>query len=761
MNTLLAKESFPVWPFPIARPHAGPMLGNTRIGVLAWGEGNVLKLTVGRADFWSHRGGAHFHEGQTYAAIRRTLEAKDSEGLRRIFVPNKDMPQMAPLGRLEVRFAPSLRLDTIELDMKKGRYVVALRGKAGAKKDPRFTVALDWPSGALALDFPAGLAPEAVVPVAAWRDPFVRSQFEACKAPAPLEEADGFSQPLENDPACALAVVRAKNAWYAATARGGDPRSVTASLRALDAARKAAAEAAAIGAKTLFARTAARWEAFWAKSPRLRLPNPVLQRLYEYGMYKFGGATSDEPGSLPCPLQGPWVEDYQFPPWSNDYHFNINVQECYWPGLRGNHVEHLRPLFAMVKTWIPRLRENARLFVGIDDGILLPHAVDDRGVAISAGFWTGVMDHGSTMWVADLMFQYYLFGGDRAFLKSDAFPFAKGAFNVFYKMLDRAPDGTLSLPVGPSPEYRAAALDAWGKNSSFQLAAAHRLAENLVETAAILKETPDPRWSEVLEKLPKAALVENGQGGWGDDHRSIGLWEGLTLESSHRHHSHMASIFPFNTIDCTDGAWAKIVDNTFRHWMCQGTSMWSGWCCPWASTLHSRVGNADAAELVLEMWERAFTNEGHGTLHDTRMCGISLFGMGGFETVPYPKPGLREIMQLDAGESAVEAIFEMLCHDRRGTTVLFRGVPARWLDVGFDGILAPGGVLVAASRKNGKVSPIKLTASARATVFRLENPWKGSAISVVREGRVQTLAAADVLDIRLAKGESVVLKPTA
>jgi len=83
--------------------------------------------------------------------------------------------------------------------------------------------------------------------------------------------------------------------------------------------------------------------------------------------------------ALPAGLQGPWIEEYRMPPWAGDYHFNVNVQECYWPACGGNHPELLRPLFEMVWSWLPRLQRNARLFLGIDDGLLVPHATDDLG----------------------------------------------------------------------------------------------------------------------------------------------------------------------------------------------------------------------------------------------------------------------------------------------------------------------------------------------------------------------------------------------
>ena len=354
-----------------------------------------------------------------------------------------------------------------------------------------------------------------------------------------------------------------------------------------------------------------------------------------------------------------------------------------------------------------------------------------------------------------MMWQYVRYGGgDRKFVARGALPFMKGAFNVFWAMLERTPDGALRLPVGTSPEFRGASMDAWGANASFQLAAAHRLAEDLQDAAARLREEPDPRWAELLEKLPKAALVP-AAGGF----RHIGLWDGLDLVETHRHHSHLASIFPFDTIDCDDEAWRKIVNHSYGNWMWRGYALWTGWCMPWASILQTRVGNADMAELLLEIWERAFTNEGYGTLHDTRMSGFSLMGMPAASNDGPAYPPRPEIMQLDAGEAAATAILQMLLLEKRGVLHLFRGAPARWLDVSFDGIRAPGGVLVSASRKDGAVGPVTLRATAGAAPVRLASPWPGAACELVREdGTVRKLKPAAILEIRVPKGGSVVLR---
>ena len=751
--TRIAGADFPFWHFPINRPHAGVKLGNNSTGLLVWGEGNELQLSIGVPTLWEHDGGAFWHEGQSFKAIRKVLEAGDEKGLKKIFPPKGKTPQLLPMGRVTITFGGGLRLDKAFLDIRRAILRVDLSGKGG--KYASVNVGIDWKSGVVFAELPK-LMPEATVRfLTGYEQPRNTETFKNRGMEPPRVEDYGFEQTFPKDDAAGLAVVTDKNVVYAAAAR--------APKKALEAALKKAEAAAKAGVKALKASTAERWADYWKAVPKVSIPNATLQYLYDYGMYQFGAATDDSPTAVAAPLQGPWYADDCIPPWGGDYHFNINIQEYYWPAYRGNRLEHLMPVFRLIKSWMPRLRENARIFAGIDDGAMLPHAVDDRGVAMTSSFWTGMMDHGSTMWMADMMWRYYEFGGKggKKFLRDDAMPFMEGAFNVFYKMLDRAKDGTLSLPVGSSPEYRGAEMNAWGRNSSFQLAAAHRLAENLQSAAKELGVKPDPRWAEVSARLPLAAIVdakaaaEAGRplpvGAHGAEPAQIGLWDGLVLECSHRHHSHLAGIFPFDTIPVDDPAWHDVLVQSYWHWVESGMVYWSGWCVPWASILHTRVGNADTAEFLLEFWERYFVNEGRGTLHDSHICGLNYMGRPAFA-----KDAGRgsDIIQFDAAGGATEAILEMLCHERRGVLHLFDGAPKRWLDPSFDGIRTLRGVLVSSSRKNGKVEYVSLAATTAAATVRLANPWPGRAARA-SDGRKYS---GDILEVSLRKGEKIVLR---
>ena len=746
----IANDDFPVWHFPLTRAHAGIKLGNNRTGLLVWGCGDTLQLSIGVPTLWDHDGGAEWREGQSYQAIRKVLEKGDEKGLRKIFPPTAKTPQLCPMGRVILKFK-GRKLYTATLDIHTGTLVARFAGR----KPVTLLLGVDWESGVIFARMSGGEAPVAEILPAYWQ-PNNEKTFKARGFEPPRVEADGFEQSFPHDDAAGLAIARRGQALFAAIVRDGSD--------ALAAARAKAEAAAEIGVDGLRARTAARWGAFWKAAPRASIPNKTLQYVFDYGMYQFGAATDEGAGAVAAPLQGPWYADDCFPPWGGDYHFNINLQEYYWPAFHGNRLEHLRPVFDMITSWLPRLRANAKVFVGIDDGVMLPHAVDDRGIAMTASFWTGMMDHGSTMWMADMMWRYYEFGGDggKTFLRKSAMPFMAGAFNVFYKMLDHAKDGTLSLPVGSSPEYRGAELNAWGRNASFQLAAAHRLAENLQNAAKALGVPADPRWTEVRDKLPLAAIVDQSSGSGGDISpvygRQIGLWEGLTLQLSHRHHSHLAGIFPFDTIPLDDPSWHEAVSNAFATWLHFGPAYWSGWCVPWAAILSARVGNADAAEFLLEFWERFFINEGRGTLHDCCVGGLNMMFRPPLEVDARPD-NTRDIIQFDAAGGATEAIFEMLCQERRGVTYLFRGAPKRWLDVSFDGIRTTGGVLVSAKRVDGQVRKVSAVAASRATMLRLANPWPGHAVKVVTDGKARTLPASDIIEVSLRKGQTAQLAP--
>ena len=66
------------WDFPrTGSCHEGLAFGDGRTGVLVWGGGNEIRLTVGRADLWDHRGGYPWTDAQSYTNIVAAQQSGD------------------------------------------------------------------------------------------------------------------------------------------------------------------------------------------------------------------------------------------------------------------------------------------------------------------------------------------------------------------------------------------------------------------------------------------------------------------------------------------------------------------------------------------------------------------------------------------------------------------------------------------------------------------------------------------------------------
>ncbi|MEE2657271.1 MAG: hypothetical protein VX733_02125 [Candidatus Latescibacterota bacterium] len=729
------------WEFPLPRTHTGMLQGNGTLGLMIWGEGSILRLTLGRADLWDHRGGLPWTPCQSYVNIRRCLETRDEGRLRQLFedtarpegIPSR--PSVIPVGRLELNFGRGVELTTGLLDTTDGSVTVRLRK---GKRQHAIRLLLDMDACLACVNVPRGLSVPEVRGLPAWK--WIGDELKAISFQPPrrfsTKDGAGWFQMLPDDPGVCV-----EHRWQGRSLLIGVDRGQ--GMAAARAITTALLEDSWPGSEAKLRRRISRWwKAYWHDAAQLDLPDANLGFLYDYGMYKFAGLT--QPGGVAATLQGPWIEEYQMPPWSSDYHFNINVQMCYWPAYHGNRLEHLRPLFDMIRGWMPVLRHNARVFIGVDDGLMLPHAVDDRCTCMG-GFWTGSIDHGCTAWVAQMMYRYYRYTSDGGFLRDVAYPFMQGTMRVYEAMLERDGDDYV-LPVSVSPEYRGAGMDAWGRNASFQLACIHRLCEDLLAAAATLKESPRPIWSDIVARLPKVCL----QGPAGSE--EIVLWEGTVLQESHRHHSHLAAIVPFDVLDLDDVDAAGLVERSLRRWLAEGPGLWSGWCVPWASMIQTRVGSADAAVLWLEIWRRVFTNVGHGTLHNIDFPGVSL--MGGRSMGQLDKS--HEIMQMDAGMSCVAALHELLVHERRGVTHLFAGAPSEWKEVGFRQMRTGGAFLLSARRTRGRIGQVRIRSLAGGSLS-LANPWPGEAAKLRLADGSERRVTGRVLRLRVAEGQVATL----
>jgi hypothetical protein len=310
---------------------------------------------------------------------------------------------------------------------------------------------------------------------------------------------------------------------------------------------------------------------------------------------------------------------------------------------------------------------------------------------------------------------HYRYSMDESILREIAWPLMQGAFEGYWAMLEER-DGVLSLPVSVSPEYRGAGMDAWGCDASFQLAALHMTVQNLIAAAKVLGEPLDARWQEVEEKLPPYATVEIAPAPWDTTlprPRRIALWEGLELEESHRHHSHLASIFPFCSIDSSAPEHQETVAHSIAFWARMGAGQWTGWCLPWASALCSRLGLADAAVSWLHWLLDNYTNQGWGTRHNADFSGTAAFDDGSLASGSWM--GQNEVMQMDATMGFLTAVTEMLVQNRRDGLHVLPKLPRRWKELSFHGIRCEGALFAGATVREGKLTEVRIRSERKST----------------------------------------------
>jgi alpha-L-fucosidase 2 len=428
----------------------------------------------------------------------------------------------------------------------------------------------------------------------------------------------------------------------------------------------------------------------------------------------------------------------------------------YWPALATNRTSHLKPLWRMFREWLPRMQATGEKFFGQPGALMIPHAVDDR-LQVVGSFWTGTIDHACTAWMAQLAWLDYRYSLDTNILREIAWPLLNGAFEGYWAMTETstAADGKISfrLPVSVSPEFKGARMDAWGANASFQLAAYHMVAQCLQQASTVLDLPGDPRWQEVQDKLPLYAVFKGPRTLEYPESESsrIALWEGMDLVESHRHHSHLAGIFPFGVLDSRDTAHKNIISNSLWHLTHKGAGAWSGWCVPWAATLFARNINADAAVSWLHYFKDHYTNEGRGTLHNARHTGLSVIADRPWAKVT-DRPN-REIMQLDGGFGAMTAILELLVQNRRDGIHVLPDIPLGWDHFSFQKIGTEGAFQVSAWVKGGQVEKIKVKSLAGGPL----KIWHYLGEDYLMDGLPRR---GGFLEINCTKGQELVLTPS-
>ncbi|GAB2963373.1 glycoside hydrolase family 95 protein [Saccharothrix stipae] len=421
----------------------------------------------------------------------------------------------------------------------------------------------------------------------------------------------------------------------------------------------------------------------------------ALEALYfQYGRYLL--ISSSRSGSLPANLQGVWNNSVS-PPWSADYHVNINLQMNYWPAETTNLAETTGPLF----DFVDELRE--------------PGAVTAREMHGSRGWvvnnetnpfgFTGVHDWATAFWfpeagawLAQHYYEHYLFTGDRRFLRERAYPVMRELARFWLDGLRVDPrDGTLVVTPSYSPEHGDFSA---GAAMSQQIVG--QLFANVVSAADVVGDTAfGGEVRKALDRLDPGTRI----GSWGQLQEWKQDWDDPA--NTHRHVSHLFALFPGNGISPRKTPELAAAAETSLTARGDGGT---GWSKAWKINFWARLLDGDHAHRMLA----------------EQLIGSTLPNL--WDTHPP--------FQIDGNFGATAGVAEMLLQSQDGVVDVLPALPGEWRDGSYAGLRARGDVTVDVRWSDGAAREITLATgrdgpvTARSTLFR-----DGFRLVDVRTGR--------------------------
>lgn len=397
------------------------------------------------------------------------------------------------------------------------------------------------------------------------------------------------------------------------------------------------------------------WHEYYQKS-FVSFTDTRLEGFYWIQMYKLACATRSQYRIIDN--QGPWLAPT---PWAGTW-FNMNVQMAYSPVYTSNHLEIGESL----------CRELDRHMENLIKNVPAEYQHDSAGLGRSCSYDLRTdldKEIGNLTWVCHNYWRQYRHSMDEALLRDRLYPLLRRSINYYLHILEREEDGKLHLPQSISPEYgsfRQLAV----RDCHYDLALLRWGCETLLWICDRLKieDSLIGQWQRVLAELVEFPVNDTG----------FMIGKDVSLDSGHRHFSHMMAAFPLHLVTAEKEEERKLILKSLRHWIGKEGDL-RGFTFTGAASIAALLGRGNEALRYIQ-------------------TGMELFK---------PNTMYREAGPvIESPLAAAESINDLLLQSWGGKLRVFPAVPEAWSDITFYHLLAEGAFLVSAVRRGGKTQYI-------------------------------------------------------